>query len=157
MLRLTMPRLRMPATAGLLGLAIAAGTALLAPAPAALAQEGAPAAITGDAKKGARVFNRCKACHTVEKGAPHRIGPNLYGVVGAPIARHADYKYSKSLQALAAERKVWTPENLDAFLKKPRDLAPQTTMSFPGLPRAQDRANVITYLATFSDAQGAGD
>ncbi len=141
-------------------LAMAAAGALLTAAalisaPAAYAQDAAAeapaAAAAGDPDKGKRVFNRCKSCHTVEEGGPNRVGPNLYGVVGAEFGSK-DFKYSANLLELKAEGRVWDNATLDAYLKKPKDVIPKGTMSFAGLAKDTDRANVIAYLASFGGA-----
>ena len=143
-----MPRFALPRFALV---AAAASLALAMPAFAgpAFAQD---AAIAGDAAKGERVFKRCMACHTVVEGGPNRVGPNLYGIVGAPFGHAADYKYSANLLELKDEGRVWDTATLDAYLKKPKDLIPKGIMSFVGLPRESDRADVIAYLATFGGA-----
>lgn len=150
-----LPKLALAATA-----AIFAAAAFIA-APQALAQEPAAetpvAAVVGDPDKGKRVFNRCKSCHTVEEGAPKRVGPNLYGIVGAEFGRHEDFNYSANLMELKAEGKVWDEATIDAYLKKPKDVIPKGTMSFAGLPKEKDRANVIAYLATFGGPDAAAD
>ncbi|MEQ8294541.1 MAG: cytochrome c family protein [Roseovarius sp.] len=98
--------------------------------------------VSADASKGERVFNKCKACHTVEEGA-NGTGPYLYGVVGRDVASADGFSYSGNLVAAAD---VWTPENLSAFLESPSGFAPGTTMGFSGLGSIEDRANVIAYL-----------
>jgi len=100
----------------------------------------------GDAGAGKKVFNKCKACHGVDEGGKNKLGPNLWNIVGAPIAAVEKYKYSKALLAYAAEAGTWNEENLDAWLKKPKDLVRKTKMIFPGLKKAEDRANLIAYL-----------
>lgn len=107
--------------------------------------------VAGDAKAGEKVFRKCKACHMVGADAEDRVGPVLNGIVGRAIAANADFKYSKVMAALGAEGKTWTPEELSAFLKKPRKYAKGTKMSFAGLRKEDDRANVIAYLSTFPD------
>ena len=143
------------ATAAFALSAVMATTARIAPAMAEDAPAAAPAEVTGDAAKGKRVFNRCKACHTVEEGGPNRVGPNLYGVVGAGFGHIEGYKFSPNLMELKAEGKVWDVATLDAYLKKPRDVIPKGTMAFAGLPKETDRANVIAYLATFGGPAAA--
>lgn len=120
-----------------------------------LAQDSATAdfEITGDAEKGAKVFRKCKACHMVGADAKNRVGPALNGVVGGQIAAVADYSYSKGMAALGAEGKIWTPDELAAFLTKPKDYLKKTKMAFAGLRKQADRDNVIAYLASF-DADG---
>lgn len=100
-----------------------------------------------DLGKGAKVFGKCKACHKLESGA-NATGPYLYGVVGRNVGTADGFGYSGSLVAVAD---VWTPENLDAFLANPKGYAPGTSMSFAGLKKASDRANLIAYLDSLDD------
>lgn len=122
-----------------------------APATAeASAEADAGAALTGDPKKGKRVFNRCIGCHTIDEGKPGRVGPNLYAIIGADFGHDPNYTlYSDNLLEMKAEGAKWTVENLDAYLKQPKDVIPKGIMSFPGLPKDEDRANIIAYMATF--------
>ncbi len=107
---------------------------------------------TADAKKGQSIANKCLACHTLQKGQPTRVGPNLYGVVGTPIIRpETGYNYSQAFQAKGKEGFTWTFDNLNHFLTDPRKFIPGTNMTFPGLPNEQDRADVVAYLRTLSD------
>ena len=85
----------------------------------------------GDIKAGQKVFNKCKACHNVEEGGKNKLGPNLWNIVGAPIAAVEGYKYSKALKAYADEAGNWNEENLTAWFKKPKDLVRKTKMIFP--------------------------
>ena len=100
-----------------------------------------------DIGKGAKVFSKCKACHKLEKGA-NGTGPHLYGVVDRAVGAEAGYKYSGALVAVA---EVWSPENLNGFLEKPKSYAPGTKMGFSGLKKETDRANLIAYLATIGE------
>lgn len=102
---------------------------------------------TADAGKGERVFNKCKACHKLEAGE-NSTGPYLYNVVGREVDTATNYAYSGALEKVVD---VWTPEHLQEFLKDPQGYAPGTAMGFSGLGKVEDRANVIAYLATFSD------
>ena len=120
------------------------------PAVAALAQD---ADITGDAAKGEKVFRKCMACHAVGADAANKVGPELNGIIGREAAAVAEFEYSDALVAKAGEGLVWTPENLAAFLEKPRDYVKGTKMSFAGLRKEDERADVIAYLAQF-DAEG---
>jgi cytochrome c2 len=95
-----------------------------------------------DVGKGERVYNKCAACHKLEQGA-NGTGPYLYGVVGRDVAASQGFSYSGNLIAV---NDVWTPEELDAFLANPKGYAPGTTMGFAGLPKAEDRANLIAFL-----------
>ncbi|KHQ51577.1 c-type cytochrome [Mameliella alba] len=109
-------------------------------------------AMAGDAEAGEKVFRKCKACHQVGPDAKNRVGPILNGIVGRTPASVEGFDYSDVLQGLADEGKTWTPEELAAFLEKPRDYAKGTKMAFAGLRKEDDRNDVIAYLATFSEA-----
>ena len=103
-----------------------------------------------DITKGERVYRKCRSCHTLEADGPARVGPNLYGIVGGPIARSPDFsKYSDALLAMGND--VWTTDLLDAYLERPRKAIPGTTMVFAGLRKPAERANVIAYMNSFSD------
>ncbi|WP_435311590.1 c-type cytochrome [Primorskyibacter sedentarius] len=105
----------------------------------------------GDVAKGEKVFRKCKACHAVGDDAKNRVGPMLNGIVGRQIAEVEEFSYSDALKDMGAEGKVWDAAELAAFLEKPRDYAKGTKMSFAGLRKEDDRADVIAYLATFSE------
>ena len=109
--------------------------------------------ITGDAEKGERVFKKCKACHAVGADAKNKAGPILNGLIDRQMAQVEDFKYSDVLVALGEDGKTWSPEELSAFLEKPRTYAKGTKMSFAGLRKEKDRDNVIAFLASF-DADG---
>lgn len=97
-----------------------------------------------DVEKGAKAFGKCKSCHKLDAGA-HGTGPSLFNVVERTVGTEEGFGYSGKLVAVA---ETWTVENLDAFLKKPKDFAPGTKMTFAGMKKAKDRANLIAYLAT---------
>ena len=98
----------------------------------------------GDPAAGASSFAKCAACHTVEQGGANGIGPNLFGVLGKPIGKHAaGFAYSGDLSGHGGD---WTYENMDAWLKSPKAFASGTKMTFAGLGNAEERANVILYL-----------
>lgn len=99
---------------------------------------------SADASAGERVFGKCRACHQLEDGA-NAVGPYLYGVVGREVGVAEGFAYSGALSEAAD---VWSPENLSAFLENPRGYAPGTSMSFNGLAKVEDRANLIAYLDT---------
>lgn len=102
-----------------------------------------------DAVRGETTAAICKACHSFEAGQPSPVGPPLHNVVGRKIASFEGFNYSPALKAHAGD--VWTYEHLDAMIHKPSDFAPGTLMGFPGLPDAQQRADVIMFLRTKTD------
>ena len=110
---------------------------------------GAEILAQGDPAAGEKVFRKCKACHTVEEDGPSRVGPNLYGIVGASVAAVDGFRYSGALTDHGGD---WTPDRLAAFLANPRKAVPGTQMSFAGLRKPEDQADVIAYLASLSDA-----
>ncbi len=97
----------------------------------------------GDADKGAKIFKKCKACHTLNEGGKNKIGPNLFGIFGRQAGTLEGYKFSKAFKASDV---VWDEDTLDEYLTKPRKFIPKTKMGFPGLKKADQRANVIAYL-----------
>ena len=106
------------------------------------------ASAAGDAVKGKKVFRKCKACHAVGKTAKNKVGPVLNGIVGRKAATFKGYKYSKAMKAAGAKGIVWDEKNLDTYLTKPKKFVPKTKMSFAGLKKASQRADLIAYLAT---------
>ena len=93
-------------------------------------------------KKGKRVFNKCKACHTLVTGK-NRVGPSLKGVFGRQAGTVAKYRYSKAMKKADI---TWDDASLDAYLTKPRKFLKGTKMSFAGLKKKKDRDNVIAYI-----------
>lgn len=108
-----------------------------------------PALAEGDAALGEKVFGKCKACHAVGEGAKNKVGPELNGIVGRPAGSLADFKYSDNLLELAKGGMVWDDATLTAYLANPKDVIPKGKMSFAGLKKPEDIANVIAYLQTF--------
>lgn len=115
----------------------------------AMAALTAPAWAQGDATAGEAVFKRCASCHAIGEGAKNKVGPELNGIVGRVAGTAPDYKYSQAMIDAGAGGLTWTSEDLHAFLEGPKAKVPGTKMSFPGLPKPEDRDNVIAYLATF--------
>jgi cytochrome c len=101
-----------------------------------------------DLKKGEDSAKKCAACHTFGKGEPNRVGPNLYGVVGRPKHTEPGFNYTAAMKSQTGN---WTPEELDKYLTNPRGVVPGTAMTFAGLPRGQERADVIAFLNSKSD------
>jgi cytochrome c len=100
--------------------------------------------VTANTAAGASIFRQCAACHPMAAGAGDRNGPNLYGVVGKPIASISRrFGYTAALRDLGG---TWTPERLDAWLKDPQQFAPGTRMATAGLSNGVDRADVIAFL-----------
>lgn len=105
-----------------------------------------------DVAKGESISKKCTACHSLDKGGPNKIGPNLWGVVDRPIAAHEGFAYSEAMQTFAQTGKTWTYDHLDHFLTNPKALVPGTAMSFAGVKNDQDRADLVAYLRTLSDS-----
>jgi len=98
----------------------------------------------GDPVAGKSVFNKCAVCHTIDP-AKKGVGPTLFGVVGRHSASVEGFAYSP---AMKAADKTWDAATLDVYLTDPKAMVPGTKMIFPGLPKPEDRANVIAYLST---------
>lgn len=97
-----------------------------------------------DPAKGEKVFGKCKACHKLD--GTDGTGPHLNGVVDRAVASAAGFNYSDPMKAHAGEAPEWTPDALQEFLENPKGVVPSTKMSFAGLPKPEDRANLIAYL-----------
>ncbi len=125
-------------------------------APAA-AQPEAPGIATllaaAEPAAGKKLFKKCVICHNPDKDGKRKIGPTLWDVVGRPIAAAEGFAYSKALKEKSGA--AWSYENLDGFLKKPKDWAPGTKMSFTGLKKPEQRAALIAYLRSLSDSPAA--
>src|SRR4051794_30875458 len=111
----------------------------------------APLLAKADPKAGEAIFKKCQACHTGEKGGANKVGPNLWGIVGRPIASHEGYSYSAGMKAFAAEHKNWDYQLISDFITSPKAEVKGTAMGFAGLKKDEDRANVIAYLRTLAD------
>jgi cytochrome c2 len=111
---------------------------------------GAVVALLGqaDAEDGAHTFRMCGACHAAERGGAHKVGPNLWGVLGRKKADNEGFAYSAALKAKGG---TWTAEELAAYLNAPRAFAPGTSMNFRGITDARRIANLIAYLRSRSD------
>jgi cytochrome c len=110
------------------------------PVPAATAQAKAPMTLE---QRGARIFKRCQACHTLDEGGRNKVGPNLWGIYGADAGVHEGFAYSKAMKAAGI---IWDETTMDAYLKKPAQYVPGTKMSFIGLKKQEDRDAVQAYM-----------
>lgn len=102
---------------------------------------------SADIGKGEKVYGKCRACHKIEDGA-NGTGPHLYGIVGRAVGGVDGFGYSGALVAVA---QTWGVDELNAFLENPKGYAPGTKMSFAGLKKEADRANLIAYLDSLDD------
>ncbi|WP_377508835.1 c-type cytochrome [Octadecabacter sp. R77987] len=100
-----------------------------------------------DAAEGEGLWRNCRSCHALEAGE-NGTGPYLYGVVGREVSAAEGFGYSGALVAVAD---AWTPENLNLFLENPKGFAPGTAMSYNGMRKIEDRANLIAYLDSLDD------
>jgi cytochrome c len=105
---------------------------------------------SADPEKGRRTAQVCMACHDLSQNGPNRIGPNLWGVVGRPVAAHAGFAYSPALKGMGG---AWTYQQLDHFLAGPGRAVPGTKMSFTGIRNPRERAHVLAYLATIGTSR----
>ena len=103
----------------------------------------------GDVASGEKIFKKCAACHSINKGGKNKIGPALYNVVGRAVGGVSDYKYSKTLTSYGKE---WTFEELNGFLQKPASYLKGTKMAYAGLRKEKDRASIIKYINQKSDS-----
>ncbi len=104
---------------------------------------------SADPAAGEKIFAKCTACHTINQGGADGIGPNLYGVMGKAVGQHAaGFAYSS---ALSDHGGTWDWDNMDHWLASPKAFAPGTKMSFAGLSKPEDRANILAYI----NAQGS--
>jgi cytochrome c len=153
----------------LLSLNIAAGALFSPPKPAkpgyeiAVTEEpakgGGPAApaeqepigkllASADPGRGETAARKCAACHTFGKGEPNKVGPNLWGIVGRQRASAPNFNYSAAMKAKGGN---WTIDELNTYLINPKAMVPGTNMTFAGLPRGSERADVIAFLNTRAD------
>lgn len=106
------------------------------------------------ADSGESVAKKCAACHSFDEGGANKVGPNLWNIVNATPAARDGFKYSSTMQGYGAEN-VWAYENLNAFLAAPKKYLKGTSMGFVGLKKPADRANMIAYLRSLSNAPAA--
>lgn len=106
-----------------------------------------PALAEGSPEAGKVVFNQCLACHTIDACGPnHSVGPNLHGIFGKPAASNrSDFDYSSDLRATGL---VWDDATLDAWIRNPAAVLPNTRMEFLGLPKKDQREDLLAYMKT---------
>jgi len=126
-----------------------------APAPTPQVQVSASSSAAGEsaqvlspAERGAKVYKRCKACHTINEGGRKRVGPNLWGIIGKKAGQVEGFAYSKAMEESDI---VWTEENLSEYLRKPTEFLPGGRMAFAGLKKEEDRDAVIAYMKAESE------
>ena len=103
----------------------------------------------GDAKAGAKVFNKCKACHGIDEGGKNKLGPNLWNIINRPKASSVGFAYSNAIVEFGG---AWTYEDLNNFIYQPKKYIKGTKMNFTGLKNIQDRADLILFLRLQSDS-----
>jgi cytochrome c len=103
---------------------------------------------SADVGKGEQVFKKCAACHTITPGGANGLGPNIHAIMGAPLAAKPGFAYSEDLKNKGG---TWTWDDMSAWLKSPKAFAPGTKMTFAGIGKPEDRANLMAYL----NAQGS--
>ena len=102
----------------------------------------------GDAAAGQRVFNQCRACHTVDQGGRNTVGPNLFGVLDRRAGAVEGFRYSANLRELGAGGLMWSDDRLRAYVRNPKDVVPRGSMSYPGLRNDTQINDLMAYLAT---------
>ncbi len=100
---------------------------------------------------GEKISKRCAACHTFDKGGPSRTGPNLWGIVGSPIAQRDGFSYSSALKEYGAGDKVWNYESLNSYIENPKGYIPGNSMNFAGLNKPEQRAALIKFMRSKAD------
>lgn len=132
------------------GYALPSGASAPAAAPAAPKETPLPELLAkADAKKGEADAKVCATCHNFDKGGAAKIGPDLWGVVGRPVASAPGFAYSDAVKALGGD---WTYDKLNAWIANPKAMAAGTKMAFAGEKEAQKRADILAYLQSLSDS-----
>lgn len=101
-----------------------------------------------DAEAGKKVFNKCRACHSIED-AKNKVGPHLVGIVGRTAGTLPDFSYSNAMKAAGAGGLVWDEAKIGEYMTDPKGMIPGNKMAFAGLKKPEEIANLIAYLKTF--------
>ena len=96
----------------------------------------------GDAKRGEKLFEECRACHAADAG-PNGVGPSLRGVFGRRAGVAEDFRFSPALKKSGI---TWSPQTIDSYIADPQKAVPANRMPYAGMPEARDRADLIEYL-----------
>ena len=123
---------------------------LAAPLAVWAAAASAQDAGAGDPAAGEKVFKKCAACHTLSPDGKAKLGPDLYGVIGRTTGTAEGFDYSDVMVKAGEDGHVWTEEELSTFLESPKKMFPGTKMTFVGLKKPEERADVIAYIASVS-------
>ncbi|MFN3448351.1 MAG: c-type cytochrome [Roseococcus sp.] len=120
---------------------------------AALALAPMGGALAQDAEAGQRVFNQCRACHTINAGGRNGVGPNLHGFWGRQAGQVQGFRYSANMQQLAQQGLTWDEATLRRYLTNPKDVVPNGSMAFNGIRNEQQMNDLLAYLQRASSAQ----
>jgi len=105
-------------------------------------------ASAADASHGEKLWKKCRSCHVLDESGKRKTGPTLSDIIGRPAGATGGYRYSKALAAAGKDGLVWTKESLDAFLEEPKVFLKGTKMTFRGMKKPEDRADLIAFLET---------
>ena len=110
-----------------------------------------------DVKAGEKVWKKCRSCHEIGLGAETKVGPHMNDVIGRVAASIEDFRYSKALTDAGNDGLIWDMDNLDKFLTRPKSFIRKTRMTFSGLKKPADRANLLAFLAVYSGEDTTGE